>query len=78
MTYWILERDGGVRFTQWGVYGDLPVPGDYDGDGSQDIAVSRANESDSTFWILPSNGSVQWTHNFGLPTDTPVAIWYVQ
>ncbi|HQU92155.1 MAG TPA: VCBS repeat-containing protein, partial [Pyrinomonadaceae bacterium] len=78
MTYWILERDGHVRFVQWGIDGDLPIPGDYDGDGSQDIAVSRANESDSTFWILPSNGTPQWTHDFGLPTDRPVASWYVQ
>jgi hypothetical protein len=43
---------GGCPFVsvQWGQDGDVPVPGDYDGDGRTDIAVWRP--SNGMWWIL--------------------------
>jgi sugar lactone lactonase YvrE len=57
--------------TQWGMTGDLPVPGDYDGDGKTDYSVWRP---DSGTWYALSSGtpesysSTQW----GQSTDNPV------
>ena len=40
---WYIHRssDGGMAVVGWGVAQDIPVPGDYDGDGRTDIAVYR-------------------------------------
>jgi uncharacterized protein (TIGR03437 family) len=41
--------------------GDIPVPGDYDGDGKDDVAIYRAE--DHHWWVLYSSG-----HNGNLPS----------
>jgi hypothetical protein len=59
-----------VRSRQWGVWGDIPMPRDYDGDGRVDIAIWRP--STGVWWIInSSNGSVA-TQQWGAYGDVPV------
>jgi hypothetical protein len=54
----------------WGVAGDIPVPGDYDGDGRSDIAIWRSSNG---FWFIvrsaSGTGAVQ---GWGLAGDRSV------
>jgi hypothetical protein len=83
--------DSTARQVQWGsgAMGDIPVPGDYDGDGRTDPAIWRPG--DGTWYILKSSSNytavqqVQWgSDSFGdipVPADydgdgrTDLAIW---
>jgi hypothetical protein len=53
------------------VLGDIPVPGDYDGDGDTDVAVYRpANGA----WYLKGIGYIAWG---GVLDDIPLALPFV-
>jgi hypothetical protein len=54
----------------WGELGDVPVPGDYDGDGISDYAVWRPS---SGYWyIIDSSTQAYVYRQWGAPTDRPV------
>jgi hypothetical protein len=61
--------------TQFGQFGDTPVPGDYDGDGKYDRAVFRPSTGD--WWILKSGDSTASISHFGLSTDKPIPNQYL-
>ena len=63
------NRETGV-VTTLGQSGDVPLPGDYDGDAINDLAVFRP--STATWIILPSSTGTPQTLTFGVSTDAPV------
>lgn len=72
-TWYIVENaDFNHPLTRvWGESGDVPVLGDYDGDGITDYAIWRP--STGTWWILPStNPGIAMTRTWGVSGDIPV------
>jgi len=67
----------GLKF-QFGVIGDVPVVGDYDGDGKADAAVWRKRPGEKTFWVIRRSSKADGeesqirTIDFGRETDIPV------
>ncbi len=60
--------------TDFGVASDSLTPGDFDGDGKDDIAVWRSEANNSTFYILQSSTNTLRTVRFGIPNDDPFVI----
>lgn len=58
----------------FGVISDSFTPGDYDGDGKDDLAVWRAATDNSRFFILQSATNTVRQVRFGIPNDDPFVI----
>ena len=56
---------------QWGAAGDVPVKGDYDGDGDFDCAVWRP--STSSWYVSGNSDSPMRVINWGASGDVPVS-----
>ncbi|MCA9098411.1 MAG: hypothetical protein KDA36_08495, partial [Planctomycetaceae bacterium] len=80
--YFLLDQngnrvwDGNIidSYFGFGLSTDVPVSGDWNQDGIDDIGVVRGKQ-----WYLDRNGSRSWnggvidlTFSFGNPTDTPI------
>lgn len=62
------------RAIAWGVSGDQPVRGDFDGDGRLDAAIFRP--SNSIWYVLQSSNSQPLFQNWGLASDQRVQADY--
>lgn len=83
--WYIVRPDGTMQAAQWGVDYDIPVPGDYDGDGLADFAVFRPDNpatpedecaNGCSWYILRSTDNVWQTPVFGLKNDKPAPADY--
>ena len=54
----------------WGMPGDIPVPGDYDGDGKTDYAIWRPSTGE--WWIIRSSDGTLQYQVWGVAGDIPV------
>ena len=70
--YALNSATGTATVTPWGVSGDIPVPGDYDGDERTDLAVWRPAEG--KWYILHSAIGTATVIPWGLPGDSPVPL----
>ena len=77
---WFLDADGNGRwnnpgdtFFGFGIPGDEPVVGDWNGDGVDEVGVRRGS-----VWYLDCDGNGRWNNSgdtfftFGIPGDEPV------
>ena len=58
----------------WGNSSDIPVQGDFDGDGKTDFAIYRP--TDNNWWITTSGNSSYYSTAFGASGDIPVPADY--
>jgi hypothetical protein len=63
---------GQVEFMPFGAAGDIPVPGDYDGDNLYDRAVYREG-----IWHMLRSSQGYTGFQFGAPTDTAMPKAYI-
>jgi hypothetical protein len=64
--WWVVGASGPISL-QWGLSGDVPVAGDYDGDGKTDFSIFRP--SSNTWWIMRSSDGGSHSVMFGTSGD---------
>lgn len=62
--------NGSLTAQLWGMAGDKPVPGDYDGDSKLDFSVFRP--SNATWYVLRSSDGQVYAPQWGQTADEPV------
>ncbi|MBK8148058.1 MAG: VCBS repeat-containing protein [Acidobacteria bacterium] len=65
--WWVLGANQQSTSQQWGLSNDVPVPGDYDGDGKTDFAIWRSGD----WWIMRSSDSSSYMISLGASGDRP-------
>jgi FG-GAP-like repeat len=78
--YWYIQENGGSNriIVQFGIpssedqINDIPVCGDYNGDGKSDIAVYRFTNN-TFYWLNSPSLTNVGGQQFGQPGDLPVA-----
>lgn len=69
------SRDQQLMMVQWGLPGDIPVPGQYTNNVHPDLAVWRPSQA--VWYIRPTDGDLNWNTDpliiqWGFSSDTPV------
>jgi len=73
--WWVLNSSGqGYVAQAWGVTGDKPVEGDYDGDGKTDFAIFHP--VDGSWQVFQTSTSSGYGFQFGVDSDEPVQADY--
>lgn len=73
--WYVLGGPGSAQtYHEWGGTGDIPVPGDYDGDGKTDFAIWRP--SNGQWWIIRSSNGTNYAETYGQAGDIPVPADY--
>ncbi len=72
---WYVRITGETWTTQnWGQTGDIPVPGDFDGDGTTDFSIWRPGNQ--TWYVIHSSDLSMPTYAFGAESDIPAPADY--
>jgi endonuclease/exonuclease/phosphatase family metal-dependent hydrolase len=69
---WYILSSSTTQIYQWGLSSDVPVPGDYDGDGKTDVAVFRPTTGQWFILTSSSNYMACIVVSWGVSTDIPL------
>jgi hypothetical protein len=72
-TWWIRNsHTGAISVVRFGLPGDVPVQGDYDGDGRTDLAVARDTPNGKVWYVRNSFDNTYTILQWGVTGDKPV------